>query len=121
MPTTAEQCVPIDSQQFIDLVNLMFHRRIADRLLTEPEIVLSKARSNLKRWMSSYEPGSSDSKCFEEWVELLEKLSVQDLIAVITEDSDRGQRLRSSTPFTGILSTEEREELRNRCEEMAIV
>jgi hypothetical protein len=38
------------------------------------------------------------------------------IAAILTADSDEGQRLRQSTPFPGVLSKEEREEIFARCE-----
>jgi hypothetical protein len=121
MANTFLQSVPIDSQQFIDLWALEYHKRVAERMRIDPEGVVTKARENLKRWLSDYPAGSSDAQCLEEWRGLLETRTVPELIALITEDSDEGQRLRSSTPFTGILSFEEREEIYNRHAEMATV
>jgi hypothetical protein len=65
--------------------------------------------------------GTSAARALEEWQELIDTRSVSELIAVMTEDSDEGQRLRSSTPFTGILSKAERKEIFARCEEEAFV
>ncbi len=120
MSERTTRSIPIDSHQFIDFVNLAYHREVAARLLANPEAVLERARNNLRRWLLAYEPGEPDAQCFEEWQSLLETKTVPELMAIITQDSDEGQRLRSSTPFAGVLSLEERKELRKRCEEMAI-
>ena len=114
-----EQGIALDSHQFIDFLNLAYHREVAARLLAHPEAVLNRARNNLQRWLAAYHPGESDARCFEEWQRLLATQTVPELIAIITEDSDEGQRLRSSTPFAGVLSLEERKELHKHCEEMA--
>ena len=112
------QVIPIDSQQFIDLVSLEYHKEIAALLMTDPDRVIEKARANLKRWLLAYERGTREAWCFEEWEEILNRYTVPELIAIITEDSDNGQRLRSSTPFVGLLPSEEREEIRRRCEKL---
>lgn len=111
MIETTTQPPPYGSQQFIDWVNLLYHQRIAELLRTEPERVISKACSNLARWLAAHERGSADARCLEEWEEILARCTVPELIAILTEDSDEGQRLRSSTPFTGLLSAEEQQEL----------
>jgi hypothetical protein len=121
MTNTAAQSVPIDSQQFIDLVSFEYHKEIAALMIKDPIRVIEKARANLKRWLSVYERGTPEARCFEEWEEILETHTLPELIAIITEDSDEGQRLRSSTPFVGLLSSEERERIWRRCEEMATV
>ena len=110
----------LGSQQFIDRLNLLCHREIAKRLAREPERVLSIARGNLARWLKVHE-GSNASRALEEWLTLLETLTIPQLIELITEDSDEGQRLRSSTPFAGLLSPEERKEIYTLCEKRAIV
>jgi hypothetical protein len=121
METAAEQPVVFGSQQYIDRLTLMYHREVATRLAREPKRIIGIARSNLQRWLQAYEPGSSDGRCLEEWQEILRTRTPAEVIAIITEDSNEGQRLRSSTPFTGILTLEERKELRRICAETAII
>lgn len=116
-----EKEIVFGSQQYIDYLSLMYHREIAEHLRREPERILNIARDNLRRWLASHERGSAEARCFEEWEHLLDTCSVDKLIAIITEDSDEGQRLRSSTPFTGILSNQKRREINKRCEERAII
>ena len=110
---------PIGSQQEIDALVLEYHRQVANRLLNSPEAVIERAQSNLERWMAAHE-GTGSARTLEEWKSLLTTKTIQELITIMTEDSDEGQRLRSSTPFTGILSPQERQELRDRYEETAI-
>jgi frataxin-like iron-binding protein CyaY len=110
-----EQPAPIGSHQFVDKLALFYHYEIAKRLRTDPEFVIEKARSNLERWLATHVAGSAEAYCLEEWKTLLDSKTVPELITLITEDSDEGQRLRSSTPFTGILSAKERKELFARC------
>ncbi len=107
---------PIGSQQEIDELVLEYHRLIAARLQDDPETVIERARNNLKRWMAAHE-GTGSAYALEEWQSLLNNKTNQELIQIITEESDNGQRLRSSTPFTGILSAQERNELRAKHEE----
>ena len=47
----------------------------------------------------------------EEWQEILGEADVDRLIEILTDTSDEGQRLRSSSPFVGVLSPEERLEI----------
>lgn len=88
-----------------DAEKLAFHRRIAERLQEEPERVLRIARENVARWQASGGP----QPYYEEWDELLRTKSVSELIALVTAENEEGQRLRQATPFTGVLSTEERD------------
>ncbi len=114
-----EQTISLDSHQFIDFVNLVYHREVAARLLANPEAVLSKARSNLQRWANVHE-GTGSAAALTEWQMLLDTRTIPELVAIITADSDEGQRLRQSTPFTGLLSEAERKELRSRCAETVL-
>lgn len=118
--STTKTFPPFGSQQAIDALALDYHCQVAGRLLSSPETVLDRARNNLKRWMTAHE-GTGSAGALQEWQSLLDTKTVQELIEIITEDSDEGQRLRSSTPFTGILSPQEREQLRARYEETAFL
>ena len=104
--TSTAQLAPIGSQRFIDLVALDYHRLVAERLQTNPEAVLRDARENLQRWMPIHEGSGSDLALLE-WQQLLNTKTITELIAIILDDSDEGQRLRSSTPFAGYLTNEE--------------
>jgi hypothetical protein len=44
---------------------------------------------------------------------------VERLVEIMTDSSDEGQRLRSSSPFVGALSPEERLEILAACEQRA--
>ncbi|HMV48826.1 MAG TPA: hypothetical protein PLD20_19125 [Blastocatellia bacterium] len=119
MASIPDNIAPLGTHRFLDQLNLGYHRLVAAHLLADPDAVINQARSNLRRWLADYEPGSGDARAFEEWQHLLETLSVSELAKILIEDSDEGQRLRSSTPFRGILSSEERKELRSRYEKAA--
>ena len=106
MTTTAAQLAPIGSQRFIDLVALDYHRLVAERLQADSETVLRDARENLKRWMPIHE-GTGSELALLEWQQLLDTKTLSELITIILDDSDEGQRLRSSTPFAGYLTNEE--------------
>jgi frataxin-like iron-binding protein CyaY len=115
-----EQPSPVGSHQFLDKVSLAYHQEVAVRLRATPDVIIARARGNLQRWLAAHEPGAAEARCLEEWQYLLETRSISELISILTEDSDEWQRLRQSTPFTGILSTRERRELVKRCEERTV-
>lgn len=116
MANTAAQPVPQDSHQFLDRYNLLYHIEVARRLRANPQAILARARQNLERWLPAH-ANSFSEHALQEWRGLLEQLSLAELTKLMTEDSDEGQRLRQSTPFTGILSETERDELWRRCAE----
>jgi hypothetical protein len=109
----------VESHQFLDWVNLNLHREIATRLRADAGAVIERARQNIQRWKPAH-AGTISESALAEWENLLATKSPEELIAIITEDSDEGQRLRQSTPFTGILTQAERDELWRRCEERLV-
>ena len=119
MAKILEQVATLGSHQFLDRLALAYHYAIAARLIAAPEEVLSVARDNLRRWMKIHAE-SSTAYALEEWQHLIDTRTVSELIAIITEDSDEGQRLRQSTPFVGVLPETEREEIFILCEKKAI-
>ncbi len=81
---------------------------IAERLRTHPEY-LSLAKSNLKRWMElQLERNGFASAIFKEWEEILSKKSLQEIVRLLLSETQDADRLRSSSPFCGILTEEER-------------
>lgn len=111
---------PIGSHQFLDELALAYHRVIAARLVASPEEVIGLARENLNRWIQVHE-GTGTVYALKEWQALLNTKTIPELVAIITQDSDEGQRLRQSTPFAGVLSDQERKEIMTRCEERAFI
>jgi len=115
----ADELGSLGSHQFLDDFALTYHRAVAARLRVAPEPVIEHARNNLARWGARYGSLSGATLTFREWEKLLEESTVEKLIALITEDSDEGQRRRQSTPFAGVLTPEERRELLDACEKRA--
>jgi hypothetical protein len=91
--------------------------RLARR--AEPEAVLERARRNLHRWAEGNAFGPGELASLEEWRRILDEADVDRLIEIMTDLSDEGQRLRSSSPFVGALSPEERLEILAACEQRA--
>lgn len=111
----------LGSHAFLDEFALAYHRAVADRLRAEPAAVLAHARSNLDRWTDGDAFGPGDLAPLEEWRRILDEADVGRLIEIITDASDEGQRLRSSSPLVGTLSSEERLEILAACEQRATV
>ena len=112
---------PLGSHAFLDEFALAYHRAVADRLRAEPAAVLEHARRNLDRWTEGDAFGPGDLASLEEWRQILDEADVGRLIEIVTDASDEGQRLRSSSPFVGALSPEERLEILAACEQRATV
>ena len=110
---------PLGSHAFLDEFALAYHRAVAERLRAEPEAVLERARRNLHRWAEGDAFGPGEQASLEEWRRILGEADVDRLIEIMTDLSDEGQRLRSSSPFVGTLSPEERLEILAACEQRA--
>ncbi len=112
---------PLGSHAFLDEFALAYHRVVVERLRDEPEAVLERAHRNLNRWTEGDAFGAGEQASLEEWREILGEADVDRLIEIMTDTSDEGQRLRSSSPFVGALSPEERLEILAACEQRATV
>ena len=61
---------------------------------------------NIERW--TMQKGGYLPRCHAEWKHLIETQPWVKLREMLLEESDEGQRLRSSHPFTGLVTDEER-------------
>ena len=96
-----------------DRASLEMARQIAAGLPAHPEW-LELARENLDRWTRQNSAAPALVRCDDEWRELL-KLPVKDICAILTAETDEGQRLRQNSPFAGVLSPKEVWEIKARC------
>lgn len=110
---------PLGSHAFLDEFALAYHRAVAERMRAEPKAVLERARQNLNRWMEGDAFGAGELAPLEEWRRIIGEADVERLIKIMTDTSDEGQRLRSSSPFVGALPPEERLEILAACEQRA--
>lgn len=83
--------------------------------------MLEHARRNLHRWTEGDAFGAGEWASLEEWRAILGEADVDRLIEIMSNTSDEEQRLRSSSPFVGTLSSEERLEILAACEQRATV
>ena len=100
----------LPQRNFVDLFNLTLHCAVAEKLRQDTKRVLQIARNNLLRWSEK-----NDNFALKEWREILETRSPEEIIQIISQDTDEGQRLRSSSPFVGALSEQEREKIWKEC------
>lgn len=100
-----------NDKNFPDLISLLVHHRVAQQLRSNPGLI-EKAKVNLLNWLSK----NSAVGAWLEWKEILETESVEKIIQIITADTDEGQRLRSSSPFVGFITAQERHAIIEYCE-----
>jgi DUF438 domain-containing protein len=80
------------------------HKEIAKRLRDNPKLWTIPKR-NIDRWKKEK---TTAALAYAEWECLLDTLTREEILAILENDSETSIRLRSSSPFTGILSIEER-------------
>ena len=88
-----------------DRVGMELARRIAEGLMTHPEWI-ALAKGNLERWSRLNRDAPGLLACYREWGEILDK-PVEEIIGVLLDPTDLGQRLRQNSPFAGVLSPSE--------------
>lgn len=89
----------------IDRANLALNRATADKIRAHPELV-EIARANLRRWRE--QNGGELVPAHQEWELVLRFLNTQELAEFLVSDTPKANRLRQSSPMTGILSETER-------------
>lgn len=87
-----------------DRRSLALHEAIAQRLVEEPQAVLTRARRTLALTRQRH-PGAT-ALC-REWDRIL-RLPPSDIVEVLRDPRSKARELRQVTPFAGVLSTAER-------------
>ena len=93
----------------IDRMVLELTRISVARIDENPSLVRI-GLENIERWtrQRGYLP-----RCHAEWKELIERHPWERLREILLEESDEGQRLRSSHPFKGFVTETERRAIRD--------
>ena len=98
---------------WIDERSQALHQAVAEKIRFNPDL-LRMALQNLERWTTT---GSKVTKpLFEEWKRIIQTWPLEKLLELLGEQSERASQLRQASPFTGILSQREREEIFQRYE-----
>lgn len=90
-------------------LGLELHRSIAIKLVADPESVLESARARLGSMRTGLRGGALE--WLDQWGQLIEERDVGGLIVVMLGTTQHDIDMRSVSPFTGLLSPEEREEV----------
>ncbi len=99
------------SGNFSDLVSLALHQLAAVRLQTNPALI-ETAKSNLNKWLEK----TPNVTAWLEWQNILETKSLKKVLEIMTAETGEGQRLRSSSPFAGLVTEQERHAVIEYCE-----
>ena len=95
----------MNEQRKIERQVAAMHRAIAERLRGGDTMPLGRARSNLARWEASF--GGALPAAYAEWVMLIDT-GLEAVLHVLETETEDAVRLRSSSPFTGVLTPHER-------------
>jgi len=93
----------MDLHRLAEERSVAYHRVIAERLRSRPEI-LDNAQRRVKTWLSSRESARFYAR---KWAEILAG-DVPSIAAFLIERSELADELRQSSPFAGALSPRER-------------
>ena len=93
-------------------------RAVASGLECHPEWI-DLARENLRRWESRNAESPGLVRCYREWHGLLD-LPLEQMRALLVEDSDNARRLRQNSPFAGALTPQEVWEIKRHCRDETI-
>jgi len=93
--------------RILDARSLAMHCRIVQKVSRNP-CLLEKAKTNLSRWIAK--AGDPKPRYLMEWQEILE-MPWPTIAERVTSMSEDATRLRSSSPFAGILSDKERAQI----------
>lgn len=106
--------VPIEEEnsrysdhRLLDARSLAMHCKIAQKISRDPEL-LNVAKQNLARW--SQKSAGENPRYLAEWQEILDRPWME-IAGFITSISEEATRLRSSSPFAGVLSAVERKRI----------
>ena len=93
----------VQGHRRIDLRSIALHRAVAEKLRANPAL-LDIAHDNLDRWSRT---GGHSQPYWDEWRRIL-GLPLEELLALLVEDSERMAALRQTAPFAGVLDPRER-------------
>ena len=97
----------MNMQSRSDKRSRMLHREISKKLKSNP-ILWDIPRNNLMKWKKS---SGNLAPAFIEWDHILNTTTKEQILSILESSSEEAVRMRSSSPFTGILSENERKKI----------
>jgi len=95
----------------LDLRSLRLHQLVAQKIRADPAL-FSVVRETVERQLTNSMP--SVSIYLLQWLDILDR-GIEEALAVAVEDTERGQVLRSASPFAGVLTEDERRAFLHAC------
>jgi len=87
--------------------SLWLHRALLGPLLADPEVVLNKARENLRRWKREHRPDGMTVRYLMEWEKVLNS-GLDNVVETMISTTPEANELRQNSPFAGVLADETR-------------
>lgn len=94
----------MNKQRRSDERSVALHREIAKKLKNNPAL-WDIPINNIAKWKKMK---GRLSAAFIEWEHILNTKTKEEILSILESDSEESIRLRSSSPFTGILNENER-------------
>lgn len=92
------------THQEVELRSLALHRLVAEKIRRDPAL-MRRAEATLRHWRTRVSPASQPY--IEDWERLVHQ-GLDVCLAIAVEDSPRATALRQCSPFTGVLTHQER-------------
>lgn len=98
----------MNSEKYLlcDFRSLEMHRLIAEKILLDNSLI-NVAKNNIERWKVQNE---FPQTYLDDWMNYINQ-GIGPLVLFMVSETEEGQRLRSSSPFAGVLSNTERLEI----------
>jgi hypothetical protein len=93
---------------WVDERSRALHAAIADKIRNHPEL-LEIPKANIARWMK--DASDAVQPALQTWKTMIESWPLEQLLEFLTQESERANELRQSSPFSGILTPAERNEI----------
>lgn len=88
------------------------HASIAGQIRAGDPRPIARALDNLERWRVRF--GGELPRAYQEWEPMLHASDIERILSILVGDDEDAIRCRSNSPFTGILSPQERLEIMRR-------
>ena len=87
--------------------SLRLHQALIGDLLTDPDKVIDKARTNIARWLPQQRSDGMTAQYLREWEKILDA-GLDRIVDALTATDEKSCELRENSPFAGVLSQERR-------------
>lgn len=90
-----------------DMRSLKLNQMVVEKIRHQPGLI-DFVRNNLQRALSDPVLSDSCKEALSEWDQLFRFQPLDEVLNLLVENSEKGQQLRQSSPFWGVLTQEER-------------